>query len=493
MGTRVIKGYPSPRLMENIGATNQSTEEAIGELVANSLDACDSFEDTQITIDLRDEQIKVIDNGRGMTLDILSEAVRIAEDMSSHLERKEGAKGHFGMGFKTSCSTLGYYYEIFTRPKNGNVEYHVAFDIHDYIKRQYGDNAWDVIIEDSTPRPSSPLGNISHGTAFVIKQLKSKNRVPSAIRAYIEKAFKPDIKEGAQIKLIDGNDEYAIQIQKDSFIKGSRIEIDEKFGPNNKYHITGWMALDKQTNNSGFYGFNIYRKNQLVEQFNKSWFPAHLMTSRIIGEVNMDFLEATFYKQGVQQASEGWTYAKDHMTEYLKSIVSASRNISKKGNINSPTEVRKIIKNLHEDYGVEDSDNESLIEESTTDTSSTHTSESIHDTIKNVVTVDSLSLENNGEISISYIEKDNSSNVVSPFDYIFSEAEEEDDEQKAELQVIVFKNHPLWKMKVEDKAKIVLAVQDSIYRLLVEKLQFDTAKALKIRNEWLAARLEKER
>ena len=62
-----------------------------------------------------------------------------------------------------------------------------------------------------------------------------------------------------------------------------------------------------------------------------------------------------------------------------------------------------------------------------------------------------------------------------------------------ELQVIVFKNHPLWKMKVEDKAKVVLAVQDSIYRLLVEKLQFDTAKALKIRNEWLDARLEKER
>lgn len=492
MGRRVIKGYPSPRLMENIGATNQSTEEAIGELVANSLDACENLKDTKITIDLRNEQIKVIDNGCGMSFNILAEAVRIAEDMSSHLERKNGAKGHFGMGFKTSCSTLGYYYEIFTRPENDNIEYHVAFDINDYIQRQSGDNAWDVIIEDSSPLPSSPLGHATHGTAFVIKQLKSKTRVPSAIRAYIEKAFKPDIKLGAQIKLIDGEDEYAIQIQNDSFIKGSKIDIDEKFGPGNKYHITGWMALDKQTNNNGFYGFNIYRKNQLVEQFNKSWFAAHLMTSRIIGEVNMDFLDATFYKQGVQQASEGWTYAKDHMTEYLKGIVSASRDISRKGNINSPTEVRRIIKNLHEYYGIDDSVDDSSTEEST-ESASSSSSESIHDTIKNVVTVDSLFLENNGEISISYIEKDNSTNVVSPFDYIFSEADEEDDEQKAELQVIVFKDHPLWKMKVEDKAKVVLAVQDSIYRLLVEKLQFDTAKALKIRNEWLDARLEKER
>jgi Histidine kinase-, DNA gyrase B-, and HSP90-like ATPase. len=477
--------------MENIGATNQSTEEAIGELVANSLDACENLQDTRITIDLRDDQIKVIDNGRGMTLDILEKAVLIAEDMSSHLERKEGAKGHFGMGFKTSCSTLGYYYEIFTRPTNKSIEYHVAFDIQEYIHRQSGENAWDVIIEDSTPQISSPLGNAKHGTAFVISQLKSKNRVPSAIRAYIEKAFKPDIKLGAQIKLVDEEDEYPIQIQNDTFIKGSRIEIDEKFGPSNKYHITGWMALDKQTNNNGFYGFNIYRKNQLVEQFNKSWFTAHLMTSRIFGEVNMDFLDATFYKQGVQQSSEGWLFAKDHMTEYLKGIVSASRDISRKGNVNSPTEVKRIIKNLHDDYGVADSnDGADEVMESPQNTSSSMP-ESIHDTIKNVVTVESLRLKNNeGEIAISYVEKDN--NGISPFDYIFSEADEDEEEQKAELQVIVFKNHPLWKMKVEDKAKVVLAVQDSIYRMLVEKLRFNTSEALQIRNEWLSARLEKE-
>ena len=39
MGKTVVKNYPSPRLMETIGATNQKPAEAIGELVANSFDA----------------------------------------------------------------------------------------------------------------------------------------------------------------------------------------------------------------------------------------------------------------------------------------------------------------------------------------------------------------------------------------------------------------------------------------------------------------------
>ena len=116
MSQRVVKNYPSPRLMETIGATNQKPAEAIGELVANSFDARIDTEKLSIVVDMRDGKIVVLDNGKGMTSEVLERAVCIAEDMSRYIERSEGAKGHFGMGFKTSCSTLGRYYEIFTRP-----------------------------------------------------------------------------------------------------------------------------------------------------------------------------------------------------------------------------------------------------------------------------------------------------------------------------------------------------------------------------------------
>lgn len=110
------------------------------------------------------------------------------------------------------------------------------------------------------------------------------------------------------------------------------------------------MALDKITHNDGLYGFNIYRNNQLVLKWDKTWFRAHLMTSRIIGEVNLDFLDATFYKQGLQQ-DESWTIINAHMREYLKDIVKASNTVSKQGNINKPAELKKIIDSLRNDYG----------------------------------------------------------------------------------------------------------------------------------------------
>lgn len=488
MGKRIVKNYPSPRLMETIGATNQTTPEAIGELVANCFDARYQDEKLAITIDVRNGSITVIDNGKGMEFSILEKAVCIAEDMSRYIERGEGAKGHFGMGFKTSCSTLGNYYEIYTRPVDGNVQYYTSFDINDYGTRPAGSDAWDVEIEDFLPSENSPLGAAGHGTAFVISRLKNKNPMVSAILAYMGEAFKAHLDHGDRITIIDESGTNDAEPIKYNFIKGTKVEIDEIFGPEDKYHITGWMALDSQTHNNGFYGFNIYRHNQLVEKYDKTWFRAHLMTSRIIGEVNMDFLDATFYKQGIQQ-SEDWMFVAAHMKEYLKGIVTASNNVSKKGNINNPSELKKIVNTLRDDYEVDGEVSEEDFGEKKPSTKKGERDEkpSINDTIKNIVTEEALTLEDEGEIIITYLEKESGSSIHAPFDYIFAES---DDDDTAELQVLLFKNHPLWKKKVDDDVKKVLATSDAIYRLLVEKLSYDASKALKIRNEWVVKRTE---
>lgn len=159
MGKHIVKNYPSPRLMKTIGATNQSVPEAIGELVANCFDARCENSSVNILIDLRNNEIKVIDDGKGMTVDVLEKAVCIAEDMSKHIERGEGTKGHFGMGFKTSCSTLGHFYEIFTKSSLEDLEYHVEFNIDDYSSRPTNADAWDVEIEDSVSFKNSPLNH----------------------------------------------------------------------------------------------------------------------------------------------------------------------------------------------------------------------------------------------------------------------------------------------------------------------------------------------
>ena len=503
MGTRVVKNYPSPRLMETIGATNQKPAEAIGELVANSFDARIDNEKIKIVVDLRDNKIAVIDNGKGMTSDILEKAVCIGEDMSRYMERGEGAKGHFGMGFKTSCSTLGKYYEIFTRPCNENREFHVGFDISDYSNRPAGRDAWDIVIEDNEPSANSPLGNMDHGTAFVISRLKDKNLIVSAVLNYLGEAFKGHIQTGDSIVIIDSQSTYPAVPKTYDFINGTKIDIDEVFGPNDKYHITGWMALDNQLHNDGLYGFNIYRYGQLVEKWDKSWFKAHLMTSRIIGEVNMDFLDATFYKQGVQQ-SEDWMLVAQHMKEYLKGIVAASRNVSRQGNINKPAVLRKIVEDLNAYYHTGNQEFDGGISEESAGNGKTagnsgenernsgkkkKSSEDggVNERIKAVVKEQKLVLEEEGEIEITYLEKDGRLNNNAPFDYIFSESDSEDD-GPSELQVLMFKNHPLWEKKVDDEVKKILATSDAIYRMLVEKLDFETSEALKIRNEWVGQR-----
>lgn len=485
MGKRVVKNYPSPRLMETIGATNQSPQEAIGELVANCFDARFKGDKLNISIDLRDNRIVVMDNGKGMTSEILEKAVCIAEDMSKHIERGDGAKGHFGMGFKTSCSTLGNYYEIYTRPESEYMEYHVAFDIEDYSKRPSGSDAWDIIIEDGKPSEKSPLKKLNHGTAFVISDLKIKDFPVSAVLEYIGDAFKGHIEKGDNITVIDENGQHKAMPKNYDFLPGTKVMIDETFGPNNKYHITGWVAIDKQTHNNGFYGFNIYRKGQLVLTHDKSWFRAHLMTSRIIGEVNMDFLDATFYKQGIQH-SDDWDYVSIYMREYLKGVVAASYDLSRKGNINKPAEKKAIISRLNNDYTIDEDDFETSngVSESDSDFEA-KPSTTINNTVKNIVTEKSLLLEEEGEILITFVEKEEDGHDVGPYDYIFDPMQE-----PQELQVLVFKDHPLWRKKIDSEVRKIVATSDAIYRALVEQLNYDSRKALAIRNEWVSQRVE---
>lgn len=485
MGKRIVKNYPSPRLMETIGATNQSPKEAIGELVANCFDARYKTEKLNITIDLRNNKIIVLDNGKGMNSKVLEKAVCIAEDMSLHIDRGEGAKGHFGMGFKTSCSTLGLYYEIYTRPVGDDLEYYTAFDITEYSKRPSGSDAWDVIIEDRKPSPYTPLKNAVHGTAFVISRLKVQNLPVSAILEYMGDAFKGHIENGDTITIIDDNGSHSAIPRTYAFLKGTKVKIDEWFGPNNKYHVTGWVAIDTKTHNDGFYGFNIYRKGQLVDTHNKDWFRAHLMTSRIIGEVNMDFLDATFYKQGIQH-SEDWNYVSSYMTEYLKGVVSASYDLSRKGNIDKPKERKEIISRLDLNYDVEHEDESSFTYMSEeVNNNNSKPAISINNTVKSIVSEKSLTLEDGSEIIITFLEKEEDGHAVGPYDYVYNQWQ-----NPQELEVIVYKNHPLWHKKIDSDVRRIIATSDSIYRMLIEQENTEWRKALYIRNTWVSQQTE---
>ena len=177
------------------------------------------------------------------------------------------------------------------------------------------------------------------------------------------------------------------------------------------------------------------------------------------------------------------------MKEYLKVLVSSSRTLSKNKNVHKPKIVKEVAESLSKEYG--DGSIVDISEESVDgDKNTLKTKEinaSVNETFKHIVKEQSLVLEDEGEIQIIYLAKEKAHNTVAPFDYIFSESNDEENAQ-AELQVIMFKDHPLWKKKQDEDTIKILATYDSIYRLLVEKLGLDTSEALKIRNEWIKQR-----
>ena len=102
-----------------------------------------------------------------------------------------------------------------------------------------------------------------------------------------------------------------------------------------------------------------------------------------------------------------------------------------------------------------------------------------------------LKLKDGREIKIVCLEKESSTSPFPPFDYIFND-EVEDEEKPLELQVIVQTNHPLWEKRHNMDVVKVLATSDAIYRVLVEKLEYDASEATRVRNEWVWMRTSGE-
>ncbi len=470
-------------LLQKIGATNLTLADAIAEIVANSFDAAIEGSPAIIDVNVSADEISVIDSGTGMTEDILAEAIRLGVDMSSVVKKRVGAKGHFGLGMKTACASIGKWWAVHTRPTGGNLEYRVAFDLEDWERRPNSPEAWSITIDDMPRSSDSPLGDRTSGTAVIVQRLRQRNPLPGPVLAKLGEAFKAHLEQGDSI-VINGDPALPKQYR---FVPGSKVPIDIQFGPNSSLRITGWVALDTQTHNDGNYGFNIYRHNQLVQTWNKDWFAAHLMTSRLIGEVHMDFIDATFFKMGLQQ-SEEWRFATAEMKEFLKPVTKASQGLSKQKNIHNPIVSRDIIGEMRSSVGAEEwvppttipvagELGGGVVMENPPPTPE-------RELPKLRVSFEALVLEDGARIPITIAEKAMSS-TATPFDLIF-----DDFREVPELQAVVNTNHELWSQSKDRPQLRMLAVGDAILRYLMQTAGMSGNQAAEARNEWILAAMK---
>jgi len=99
---RFEEAAPSaPALLESLRAFGYSPESAIADLIDNSISAGAHQIDIDFTWDGPDSIVSIADDGRGMTVNVLKEAMRHGSQHPD-LERSPDDLGRFGLGMKTA-------------------------------------------------------------------------------------------------------------------------------------------------------------------------------------------------------------------------------------------------------------------------------------------------------------------------------------------------------------------------------------------------------
>lgn len=473
---------PDRTLMEDIGATSFTLAEAVVELVANSIDARrtgKSAEPLPLTVEVHvsPEEVSIKDDGRGMTEEILVQAVRLGVKMDEILG-KQKRKGMYGLGLKTAAASIGRYWSVLTRPMDGHEDYFLEFDLEQYAKaRTTSVKDWMIDVETRSRTKDSPLGQAKSGTFVVIRRLRDKTPSAGSVTLLLGEAFKPHIAAGDRI-VVDGLDAKPAE---NKFLEGSRQEFDEYVGPGKKWRVRGWVALDSKTHNNGEYGFNLYREDQLIETWDKSWFRAHLMTSRIIGEAHIDFMPVNFNKQGFKTQSDEWLLTKEYMTVFLKPVVRASQEANR--GRGDESKLKRAVQGMKRALGgapvvIEDDEGEDDDEEGK------EFKPTAADQALTAVTHEKITLKGH-EIYPSYIVEDWGSEVT-PWDYTH---EDFDEGKRTDVQAVLNSESLLYQTTSDTAILGLMAVADCVTRYLVEHRDIMPPKARELRDQWIHASL----
>lgn len=347
---------------KGLGALGMDPNRAIAELVANSLDwRRTGSSKTEILITIGKGFIEITDNGVGMTVEDLKNAIKVSvanNDLRPNLRIR---KGMFGMGMKVACLTLGWKIIFITRSiEEENIEHKIILD----TRRLDGEdvNYRNNIIGITTSATSdSPLKTNISGTSIRIEDLTYNSLIGISIRDSLQEVFKPELGiENILIKIIDKNrSEELICERKDvKIIKDSIIDLDDldlyvtKEGSNKKEKIKGWIGLMEVSSPSGNWGLHIYKNNQIIERFHQLPIRLgglmaknpHAEVSRTYGEIELNMCDPAFHKVGFDHSSNEWLQVQRLLEPHINKIMEASQDYKKSDKEKSADAVNKIQK-----------------------------------------------------------------------------------------------------------------------------------------------------
>ena len=463
---------PDIRLLVDIGRANYQVPEAVSELIANSMDARVEDQKLDIEVLINSECVSIADNGKGMTRDILGEALRLAAQMDQVTGNTESRKGMYGLGMKAACSSLGSHWRIVTRPPGDENEYSIELDLTDWLKKQ-DRQGWEVEVSTSPyVANKSLLGNRDHGTGIFLTRLRDNETFPTAVIDKLAMAYRPHLLAGDRIT-VNGNE---VQAKTYELIDERKWDIDLDVSG---HKIKGWYGLDTRSRNDGNYGINIYRQGQLVEAWNKDFLRQHLMSSRVVGEIELPFIDANFHKLGLNKSSEEWKIVKKVMTAELKMVVTASRETFK--NKQDPMRIAKAIKGLDIALGTTRSFAGAQAEAGgsggeTEGPKSTQTSDRdnpVRDVEQNL---NQINLD--GVVYSLHYQFDVLDDVTIPWDYLY-------DTKSRDLLAVINTQSRLFETSTDQEFLGILALSEAVVGFLIKELGYQYSSARELRDSWL--------
>ena len=287
---------PDKSLVKKLGLSGYRTEQALAELVDNSIDARidGRREDITVRLDFDGRTIAVSDDGHGMDGERLADAMVIAKGA------KDGGKlGRFGMGLKGACSALGERFEIVTSPTGSKKWYRARYDQTEWL----GDKSrgWDNFeIRETRPDPGQEDW---HGTRVEVSLLTVR-LYPNQVSRFRERfgvRYSPYLESGQINIRINTVECRPSAPELDDGHGWSALDIP--LGPGQR--IRGRLGLLRKRSISGQYGIHLFRNGRLIRAFEKFGFPAHPENARLVGELYMDHVPVNFNKSGfIEESAE---------------------------------------------------------------------------------------------------------------------------------------------------------------------------------------------
>ena len=298
---------PHPSLLPKTGQVGYSIEEAVAELVDNSIDAC-LLDTVKVTImlngigDDKDSQsFEIEDDGKGMTLQEANNAVVLGLS-----NKNKDAIGAFGMGLKTACTFLGGRFVVETATQDDPDATLVVYDDEEFR----GLGKWELTAYRKPKR-------FSHGTHIRIEKmnvnLTGRGRGAAEGKKPIDRLRKL-LSRQHRLRLNSGD----VQIRvNDLTVTAHTPDYDPQWQPvftpfdfktESGKRVHGHIGIAKNMKGKGEeFGLDLIRNGRIVKEYEKlGVITSHPSWRNVYGVVFLDDFPVTSNKSDFVRDSDEW-------------------------------------------------------------------------------------------------------------------------------------------------------------------------------------------